>query len=348
MNVTLREKQLRTGKKSLYLDYYEDGRRKYEYLKLYLTGDKQQDKQIMKIAKMIRNKREIQIKEEIFGLGSKFHLTQDFMDFFTKIKERKEYNQPKWRQAQNHLMKFLNGKNIVIGNVTPSFLEDFKTYLLVQVQSETARGLMACVNYTLKQAVKEDFIPTNPMDKIEKIKGKNTQKYFLTIEELEKVSNTYCPYPNIKRAFLFSCYTGLRKSDIKNLKWNAIHGDTLELTQKKTSEPLYIPLHATAIELLGNKGKAEAPVFDLPANSYLGAVIKTWIKAAGIDKPITFHSARHTFATMALTYGVDIYTVSKLLGHSRVEVTQVYAQIIDKKKQDSINLLPKINLEVEL
>ena len=70
-------------------------------------------------------------------------------------------------------------------------------------------------------------------------------------------------------------------------------------------------------------------------------VVKDWAKAAGIEKYVTFHTARHSFATMMLTLGADIYTTSKLLGHSKIQTTEIYAKIIDKKKDEAMGLIDK-------
>ena len=158
------------------------------------------------------------------------------------------------------------------------------------------------------------------------------------------------PFPNkrledIKNAYLFSCFCGLRISDIMLLKWKNIIKDrgayTLEIVMKKTKDPIYLPLSDQALKWLPSQsGKtAEDKVFYIPLFNYVNPALAEWAKKAGLNKHMTFHTARHTFATMMLTLGADLYTVSKLLGHSDVKITQVYAKIVNQKKNDAVNLV---------
>ena len=152
-------------------------------------------------------------------------------------------------------------------------------------------------------------------------------------------------YSAVKNAYLFSCFCGLRISDIIGLKWKNVYIDNgqyrLEVVMQKTKEPIYLPLSQEALRRLPGHGEktAEDRVFDLSSPTYINVILKPWAKAAGIDKHFTFHTARHTFATMMLTLGVDLYTTSKLLGHSDVQVTQVYAKIVNRKKDEAVNLV---------
>lgn len=349
MKVILREKKLKNGNKSLYLEYYNSGKREFEFLKLYISGNgkpNKQDKTVLELAEKIRTQRENDINHNDFGFLKVNKQDKKFFDYFEKIKSLKVSNFSVWRQALNHLKSYANNDNLKFSDINTTFLEYFKGYLLVQVQPGTARGLYACLNQVLRQAVKDEIIPSNPCEKVSGIKGHNSKRAYLTFDEMQKLNNTYCTYPEIKRAFLFACYTGLRKSDIKSLLWKNIQNNQIELIQGKTKEPLYIPLNNDATKLLGEPQEPEKHIFQIPSNTLLGSIIKFWIHSSGITKPITFHSARHTFATLALTYGVDVYTVSKLLGHSRVETTQIYAKIIDEKKKQAIQMLP--NLKVSL
>jgi len=142
----------------------------------------------------------------------------------------------------------------------------------------------------------------------------------------------------LKQASLFSALTGLRWSDIINLKWGDIHhsaehGYYIRFVQQKTkgAETLYIP--DQAYEQLGEKQRAEEPVFKgLKYSDYISLQISRWALRAGITKKLTFHCFRHTYATLQLTMGTDIYTVSKLLGHRNVKTTEIYTKVIDQKK----------------
>ena len=170
---------------------------------------------------------------------------------------------------------------------------------------------------------------------------------YLTIDEVKILAQTECEYPQIKSAFLFSCLTGLRKSDILRLRWGDIHhqGEFARIIfrQKKTGGLEYLDINHQAVELMGDEGKPESHIFaDLLTTSATNRVIQEWVSSAGIHKKISFHCARHSFATMMLDLGTDIYTVSKLLGHREIATTQIYARVLDKNKQKAVSVIPQI------
>ena len=198
--------------------------------------------------------------------------------------------------------------------------------------------LRACLN----QAFDDRIIAHNPIRGIEGFKAEEGTRMYLTIDELKKLSHTKCEYPNIKKAFLFSCLTGLRRSDILKLTWGEFHeqGEFTRIIfkQKKTNGQEYLDITQQAAELMGERGKSNERVFgDIYSPSCTNEAIKRWVLRAGIDKEITFHSYRHTFAVLALATGGDIYTVGKLLGHTSINSTQVYADVVMETKIEAIN-----------
>ena len=160
--------------------------------------------------------------------------------------------------------------------------------------------------------------------------------------------NTPCKNTSVKEAFLFACFCGLRISDIKTLKWSDVKQETdgICICKKmiKTKQIVMVPLSENALVWMPNKGiaKMEDFVFCLPSYFTINSQVKQWAKSAGLEKKITFHTSRHTFATTLLTMGADLYTTSKLLGHQNIKTTQVYAEIVNKKKIETVNLLDKI------
>jgi len=179
------------------------------------------------------------------------------------------------------------------------------------------------------------------------IKKPETKREYLTIQEVKKLYKTKCSNQEVKDAFIFSCFTGLRYSDVINLTWNNISNDKIEFKQRKTGGVEYLPISQTAKDILvkRQKGKNKSKlIFNVPTKVGIFKHIKNWVKDAGIKKRVSFHTARHTFATMTLTQGVDLYTVSKLLGHKDISTTQVYAKIIDSKKDEAVHKLPHLNL----
>ncbi|SUE34570.1 Tyrosine recombinase XerD [Rikenella microfusus] len=167
----------------------------------------------------------------------------------------------------------------------------------------------------------------------------------MTIEEVRALIATPMKNEAVKQAYLFSCFCGLRISDIISLKWKDVFVDRgqyrLAVSMQKTKEPIYLPLSPEALKWMPERGEktSEDHVFDLPSPTMINTLLKPWAKAAGIDKRFSFHTSRHTFATMMLTLGADLYTTSKLLGHADVKMTQVYAKIINQKKDDTIGLI---------
>jgi len=150
----------------------------------------------------------------------------------------------------------------------------------------------------------------------------------------------------VRRAFLFSCLTGLRRSDIERLTWGDVQqqGDFVRIVfrQKKTRGQEYLDITPQAVAYMGERQAEDVRVFPLPDVKYANAHVKTWAQAAGIEKHITFHCARHTFAVLMLDIGTDIYTVSKLLGHREISTTQIYAKVLDKNKQAAVLKIPQI------
>lgn len=222
-------------------------------------------------------------------------------------------------------------------------MENFQKFILSEVSEVTAWHYYSNIKFALNKAENQKIINKNPAKLVNNIKKPETKREYLTIKEVKKLANTHCSNQEVKDAFLFSCFTGLRYSDVVNLTWDNIVNDKIEFKQKKTGGVEYLPISQTAKDILAKrkstKNKSDI-IFDVPTKVGMFKHIKKWVKAAGIKKRVSFHTARHTFATMALTQGVDLYTVSKLLGHKDIATTQVYAKIVDQKKSDAVNKLP--------
>ena len=201
----------------------------------------------------------------------------------------------------------------------------------------------------MKQAYKDGILQTDLNAKISPIKAAETRREYLTIEELNKLVKTPCNNDLLKRAALFSALTGLRFSDIQKMVWSELEyikgqGYFLNFSQKKTNGIEYYPISEQAVSLLNDKGELTAKVFEgLEYSAYHNKHLFQWIGAAGISKDITFHCFRHTFATLQLFNGTDIYTVSKMLGHKDLKTTQIYAKIVDDTKRKAAD---KIQLDM--
>jgi len=271
--------------------------------------------------------------------------------FFEKQRDLKDTKSTikSWNNTINYFKEFTKGK-ITFKEIDLEFCEGFRKYLLTKVSVNTTSTYFSVVKAMLNQAMKYDFITVNYAKFVENPK-QQVDKVFLITDEIKLLASTESFHPHITNAFLFSCFTGLRISDIRNITWDNVNNNRLEFIQQKTRKSRklknILTLNESALDILNNQkiittGKRifEVPESDSNTNKHL----KKWVKLSGITRHITFHCGRHTFATLCLTYGVDLYTVSKLLGHSEIKNTQIYAQIIDKKKEEAMKKLPIIKM----
>ena len=197
-------------------------------------------------------------------------------------------------------------------------------------------------------AVEEEILSFNPAEAVDRkaIQGEQKKREYLTIDEVRLLIATPCR-EDVKVPFLFSCFCGLRLGDMRSLLWKNVIEEAgkvhLEVCQRKTGNMLYLPLSTQAQGCLPEqRGNSEEHVFSIPFTTTLDVVLKRWAKAAGIKKNLCYHMSRHTFATMELTLGADLYTTSQLLGHRDVETTQVYAKIVDAKKEAAVLMIDRL------
>jgi integrase len=332
----------RKKKTVLYLDVHCEGRRWYERLDIFLTGNKKADAETMNEAERLRAERHIQ-------LSSGFDVTvknKNFLDYYKKVKdERPEYE----RRAgvYKHLVNYSQAKklHLTFRNINESFWNGFKAYLVEVADHKpyTIHTVLSILKAVLNRAVREKLLLSNPLQHVKEKRPKTTRTY-LTLEEVKKLKAAPCGNDEIKRAFLFSCNTGLRISDIENLKKKDLARGEINITIKKTKDSLTIPYDINILRYIPgfNEKTDDDYLFHLPARSIISPVFKAWIKTAEINKNITFHSARHTFATLHLTYGTAVEVLRDLLGHRDVRETQIYAKIISEKKKEALKNLPEI------
>ncbi len=272
----------------------------------------------------------------------------DFIDYLKSQRDKTETksNYETWNTTLKHLQRY-QGNSIAFGDIDKKFCEGFKKYL-ENTKTKSGKPLSqnsiiayfnrfrACLN----RAIDDEIIDLNPAKKISFSKIKETKREFLTEEEVQKLSETECRYDVLKRAFLFSCLTGLRWSDINKLEWKQLQkeGDEWKIVfhQKKIDGLQYLYIPNDARELLGEPIEGHDRIFvGLNYSSYMNVALSQWVLRAGITKNITFHCARHTCATLLITKGVDLYVVADVLGHKEIRTTKIYAKIIDKRKIDA-------------
>lgn len=374
IKVTLRKKPISKGRKSLYLDFYppiidaESGQpTRREFLRLYIFDrpknpfDKQHNAETLKIAESIRQKRDNHMnKPEIYSEYEKEQLkrqeigNRNFVEYFRKLaNKRKSSTHDNWISALHYLEAFTGGE-LKFSDLNERFLEDFKDYLLTvkskrsdnaKLSQNTAVSYFNKVKATLKEAYKDGLLATDLNSKVKPIKAEDTNREYLTLEELNQLIKTPCNNELLKRAALFSALTGLRFSDIQKLTWDEVQhingeGYFITFRQKKTRGVEVLPISDQAFELMGEHNEGKTKVFDgLTYSAYQNKYLFQWIGAAGITKNITFHCFRHTYATLQLFNGTDIYTVSKMLGHKDIKTTQIYAKIVDEAKRKAANTI---------
>lgn len=370
--VKIREKVLANGNVSLYLDIYYKGKRMREFLKLYLVpestpADKEQNRQTRNLAYSIRSKRQLELARNEYDIVKPIALDTPFLAYYRKVMgEYKDVNSTRrsehWRQWRNglrYLDVYANEKT-TFRDITKEWLLGYKKYLdtvpktlkrkhhdneFMGLAENTKYSYFMKMKILMNRAVVDGVIDKNPMLGIKNFPMAESERLYLTEDEIKKLVATPCQVKWLKPVFLFSCFTGLRKGDIIDLTWSNIQqldGYTRVIfKQNKTGGQEYLDINEQAVECMGERKNPTDKIFpDFVYNSYMTMHLKKWILEAGIEKEITFHCARHTFATLMLTCGVPIYTVSKLLGHKKVTTTQIYGKVLDVSKRDAIDLMP--------
>jgi integrase len=370
----LSEEKEKKGKKqmsSLYLAYNirPGAKVQYEWLNLHIFEtpktniEKDHNKETMLLAESIKAKRLLDQQTSSHGFASAVKGKVSFLDYFKKLADRKREdsngNYGNWRSVYEHLKVFMGKKDYSLDQIDDDFLEGFKQYLqgsitrrgkTQKLEANSALSYFNKVKAALREAYINKMIKDNPSSRVKGLKASDNHRQFLNLEELQSMASTGCKNEMLKTAFLFSALTGLRGSDVKALSWNKIRytegsGWSLEYIQKKTKGAEVLPLSDQAVKVLGEKSDGEKAIFEsLCYHTHMNKQLQDWVIEAGIKKKITFHSARHTFATLQLSMDTDIYTVSKLLGHRHLKTTEIYAKVIDKKKIDAASRIPSIFL----
>ena len=385
MNTTKDDNNLKepvNGNQSIYLDCYVNGVREYKFLSLYLRPENNRENKLwnreqLRLANAIKAQYIIDIQNGEYGFKDRNRSRKlNFITYCEAMAAEYDANGQNscavlMRSAIKRMTDY-KGKNITFNHIDKDFLIGFIEYLNSDIRDfdKAAKdknrkpkplsnvykeALFARIMVALNKAERDGIILKNPGKDIDrKLKPHSEQKTrcYLTLEEIQKIIETeYKPDNDIKPAFLFCCFSGLRYSDVSKLTWKEITVSQdgyaqIETTMQKTGKSITVPLSDNALKWLPERegNLPESRIFyKLPDQVNNADVrLRTLIKKAGISKHVTFHVARHSFATLTLTYGADLYTVSKLLGHANIRTTQVYAKIVDESKRKAVNLIPKL------
>ena len=367
--VRVRTKKLADGSESYYLDIYVNGRRSYEFLKMYHLPEvnarvREQNRATREAVETIRSQRIIGITQSRAGIKSKSAWQKltlaDWLERFYSNQERKGIKRV---EKLRSIIKVINryGKSTRMGEIDRKWALGFidwiqHTYKGRQgkpLEQGTVVSYISQLSIALNAAVRAEWLGENPfmlLPAAERVRKPESKRQFLTIEEVKLLIATECRNMTVKQAYLFSCYCGLRLSDVEKLRWiDLVCNDgryMIATVQQKTSTPIYTPLSKNAVRWLPERkpdGDDREPVFSaLPSRPVINRILGQWTADAGIDKKITYHTSRHTFGTMMMTVGADLYTTCKLMGHADVRTTQLYAKIVDSKKIEAVDMVDRM------
>ena len=379
MKITLKQKNLSDGRISLYIESYKGSStnlqgkrvhlRDFEYLKLYLHQDpnsgkeKKENKETLALAENILTIRKTEHLQGKYNLKDTIKCKRNFLNFFEEMTEEKQNksslnNYGNWSSTFGHLKKIVP-KNLTFDEIDEIFIKKIRNYFENDAKTKSNLNLAQNSKHSyfnkfkasLRRAFDDGYLPINYSQKIKSFEQAESQREYLTYDELQSLANTYCKYDVLKRAFLFSCLSGLRWSDINTLRWSEVRDEgeftKINFRQQKTDGVEYLYISQQARNLLGEKKDPGERVFTgLKYGMTYNTEIVRWCNRAGVPKHITFHSARHTNAVLLLENGADIYTVSKRLGHREIRTTAIYAKIVDSKMKEAAEMIPELNIEL--
>lgn len=380
LKIELRHRTLASGNQSLYLEFYEKGgKRWYESLNLYLIPEKDEnDRRVnestLKHALKLKSERILGIEhtQEVADAKLPTKTLADFMEeyqvYLRDVKRPSESYQRMTHNTINIVKSYLakaKRPRMQLSKVDKRFYLNLLSFVKdtykntkspdnpKELSANTKLMFQTNLNAMLNYAVKNGLLLRNPFYEIEvkeKFGKTPSNRTFLTIDEVNRMAKAETRSPDTKQTFMFCCFTGLRHGDMAALRWKDIRktddGEVIFVpSMQKTKHPVIVPLGQQAKSWMPERPENADGQLVFPNSPSLGAAnraLKNMAKRAGIDKVVTFHTSRHTFATMTLTAGTDIYTTSKLLGHTNVHTTEIYADVVMEKKVDAVNLVTRI------
>lgn len=344
--------------------------RKRESLKLTLVANprdpmqRQQNRDTVELARRIRWEREQEFLQNREGYRLRKDRKVNFLDYCQQYIDT--YTKKDVRMitlARNRFSDFLTAQNMLdpkhltAEEITPDLIRRFVDYLHTRSKGEGAKTIYKRFKKIVKNCMEAGYMKSDPCKGITCAADEDVlTKDWLTMDEVQKLIATHYPQENVmvRNAFIFCLYTGVRWCDVKDLTFANIDvsAKMLRFEQVKTKGHsskswVYIPLTDGLLNLVGQPPKGQgkdARIFRLPTYESSCKSVKYWVKKAGIDKHISWHSARHSFAVNILNNGANIKTVSSLLGHSSLRHTEKYTRVVDKLKEDAINSLPELKL----
>lgn len=351
MGVKLRKRALK-DRYRYFLDIHEGGKRSTEFLNVYLykrpkdAVEKSNNEESKRIAEAIRAKKELELSATDYDIETSHRRKINFYTYYDNFLST--YTKKDIRMIRNvlpYLKNYAKKQVLQPKDITESFCEGFKYYLDNQgkLNGDTPHDYFAKFKKVLKAATRDKVFSANPAAEVRnKVDKQKIAKDVLTVEEIQALAKADCGNDQIKRAFLFACNTGLRYCDIVELKWKHINAGALTIGQQKTERKVTINLNTSASRLIGEFGQPDDLVFTLPSHTGVLKSLRLWKVKAGLTKHVTFHVARHSFATNLLIHETDIRSVASLLGHSGLNHVTKYVRAVDELKQRAVDRLPEI------
>ena len=377
MKISLNKRKLKDGRLSLSIEYYkgseinENGKRRhlrnFENLDSYLLSDpktakeKKENKEVLEFAENVLAIRKAEFVQGKFDLKSTTKSKRTFLKYFEELTEEKQKkdssnNYGNWYSTLQHLNNVIS-KNVTFDDIDESFVKKVRTYFENDAITKSNLPLSQNSKYSyfnkfkasLRSAFDDGYLAINYATKTKSFEQAESQREYLTFDEMQSLAKSECKYPVLRNAFLFSCLSGLRWSDINTLLWSEVReeGENIKINfrQEKTDGVEYLYISKQARNLLGERKSPTERVFTgLKYGMTYNTELVRWCNRSGVSKHITFHSARHTNAVLLLENGADIYTVSKRLGHREIRTTAIYAKIVDKKMQEAAGIIPELQL----
>lgn len=379
MKISLNKRKLKDGRLSLSIEYYngseinENGKRRhlrnYENLDSYLIPnpktpkDKKENKEAIEFAENVLAIRKAEFVQGKFDIKNSTKFKRTFLKYFEELTEEKQKkdssnNYGNWYSTMQHLKNVIS-KNVTFDDINESFVKKVRTYFDKDAITKSNLPLSQNSKYSyfnkfkasLRSAFDDGYLSINYATKTKSFEQAESQREYLTFGEMQSLAKSECKYPILRNAFLFSCLTGLRWSDINTLLWSEVREEgtniKINFRQEKTDGVEYLYISKQARDLLGVRKTPTDRVFTgLKYGMTYNTELVRWCNRAGVSKHITFHSARHTNAVLLLENGADIYTVSKRLGHREIRTTAIYAKIVDKKMQEAAEIIPELQLDL--
>ncbi|MGA2297663.1 MAG: site-specific integrase [FCB group bacterium] len=332
---------------TIFLDYYNENRHNLLYYPTRIFGKKEterNDEIILlcikkdrdeKTLEIIKNKNPFRIIENL----SK----QEFITYF-EVLEKQRKDRPVYQSCLRYLKIYLNNSKIRFCDLTPSLFEGFKEFLLKKISVNTTFGYLQALRAVLNKAVREKILTESPLKDV-KLKAQPVIKEYLSPEEISSIINLETKFVETKNAFLFSCFTGIRRGDMVKLTFDKIRGDNIYFIQGKTKKAEFLPLSEDALEIIRIQKEAHPDsdkVFHIGSVATLGRELRIILKELGINRKVTYHSSRHTFAVRSLESGIDSHDVKNFLGHRKIETTEVYLKFATSQKRNVIDRVPSL------